>query len=124
MFHCHILRHEDAGMMGQFLVLAPGQQPAPAIPAKPPAPAGHDPGMAGMWAPGRTGRHPKGQRDNMRDGLRKRRVPWSSMEVPRLLGHRHSRIRGGDGVGWQAWQPRLLPRRVADQQRCRLGRPP
>jgi blue copper oxidase len=48
MFHCHILQHEDAGMMGQFLVLAPGQQPAPAMPAKPQAPAGRDPGMAGM----------------------------------------------------------------------------
>ncbi|MRH88997.1 multicopper oxidase domain-containing protein [Nocardia sp. SYP-A9097] len=29
MFHCHLLRHEDQGMMGQFLVLAPGQQPTP-----------------------------------------------------------------------------------------------
>ncbi|MFI6167906.1 multicopper oxidase family protein [Nocardia sp. NPDC051052] len=29
MFHCHLLLHEDHGMMGQFLVLAPGQQPAP-----------------------------------------------------------------------------------------------
>jgi bilirubin oxidase len=26
MFHCHLLRHEDSGMMGQFLVLAPGQK--------------------------------------------------------------------------------------------------
>jgi bilirubin oxidase len=24
MFHCHLLRHEDSGMMGQFLVVAPG----------------------------------------------------------------------------------------------------
>ncbi|QPZ37915.1 multicopper oxidase family protein [Paramicrobacterium chengjingii] len=24
MFHCHLLRHEDAGMMGQFLVMEPG----------------------------------------------------------------------------------------------------
>ncbi len=29
MFHCHLLHHEDQGMMGQFLVLAPGQRPAP-----------------------------------------------------------------------------------------------
>ncbi|WP_067544522.1 multicopper oxidase family protein [Nocardia crassostreae] len=29
MYHCHLLLHEDEGMMGQFLVLAPGQQPAP-----------------------------------------------------------------------------------------------
>lgn len=29
MYHCHLLHHEDQGMMGQFLVLAPGQQPAP-----------------------------------------------------------------------------------------------
>jgi blue copper oxidase len=28
MFHCHVLRHEDAGMMGQFVVVQPGQQPA------------------------------------------------------------------------------------------------
>jgi FtsP/CotA-like multicopper oxidase with cupredoxin domain len=25
MFHCHVLRHEDAGMMGQFVVVEPGQ---------------------------------------------------------------------------------------------------
>ena len=29
MYHCHLLHHEDQGMMGQFLVLAPGQQAAP-----------------------------------------------------------------------------------------------
>ncbi|WP_336082264.1 multicopper oxidase family protein [Nocardia sp. SSK8] len=29
MYHCHLLHHEDQGMMGQFLVLAPGEQPAP-----------------------------------------------------------------------------------------------
>lgn len=29
MYHCHLLHHEDQGMMGQFLVLAPGQQPVP-----------------------------------------------------------------------------------------------
>ncbi len=28
MYHCHLLRHEDQGMMGQFLVVEPGQQPA------------------------------------------------------------------------------------------------
>ena len=27
MYHCHLLRHEDSGMMGQFLV-EPGQEPA------------------------------------------------------------------------------------------------
>jgi FtsP/CotA-like multicopper oxidase with cupredoxin domain len=25
MFHCHLSKHEDGGMMGQFLVVAPGQ---------------------------------------------------------------------------------------------------
>lgn len=25
MFHCHLLRHEDAGMMGQFVVVEPGR---------------------------------------------------------------------------------------------------
>jgi blue copper oxidase len=28
MFHCHILEHEDRGMMGQFVVVKPGQQAA------------------------------------------------------------------------------------------------
>jgi len=28
MFHCHLLWHEDQGMMGQFLVVAPGDEPA------------------------------------------------------------------------------------------------
>ncbi len=29
MYHCHLLLHEDEGMMGQFMVLGPGQRPAP-----------------------------------------------------------------------------------------------
>ncbi|MFC5141676.1 multicopper oxidase family protein [Actinomycetospora rhizophila] len=31
MIHCHMLRHEDDGMMLQFLVVGPGQRPAPVI---------------------------------------------------------------------------------------------
>jgi FtsP/CotA-like multicopper oxidase with cupredoxin domain len=27
MFHCHLLRHEDSGMMGQFVVVEPGVRP-------------------------------------------------------------------------------------------------
>jgi FtsP/CotA-like multicopper oxidase with cupredoxin domain len=27
MFHCHLLRHEDSGMMGQFVVVEPGDRP-------------------------------------------------------------------------------------------------
>lgn len=27
MFHCHVLRHEDEGMMGQFVVVKPGGEP-------------------------------------------------------------------------------------------------
>jgi FtsP/CotA-like multicopper oxidase with cupredoxin domain len=27
MYHCHLLWHEDQGMMGQFLVVEPGQRP-------------------------------------------------------------------------------------------------
>jgi blue copper oxidase len=27
MYHCHLLTHEDGGMMGQFVVLGPGQEP-------------------------------------------------------------------------------------------------
>ncbi|MGB6243614.1 multicopper oxidase family protein [Gordonia sp. (in: high G+C Gram-positive bacteria)] len=29
MYHCHLMLHEDKGMMGQFLVLCPGQRAAP-----------------------------------------------------------------------------------------------
>jgi FtsP/CotA-like multicopper oxidase with cupredoxin domain len=27
MFHCHVLRHEDRGMMGQFVVVERGDEP-------------------------------------------------------------------------------------------------
>lgn len=33
MYHCHLAMHEDQGMMGQFLVLAPGEVPAPTMDA-------------------------------------------------------------------------------------------
>jgi suppressor of ftsI len=26
MYHCHLLRHEDDGMMGQFLLVEPGKE--------------------------------------------------------------------------------------------------
>jgi len=39
MYHCHLLLHEDHGMMGQFLVLAPGQRPAPLPMAMPDMPS-------------------------------------------------------------------------------------
>ncbi len=29
MYHCHLLWHEDSGLMGQFVVVAPGQTPVP-----------------------------------------------------------------------------------------------
>ncbi|MDJ0392449.1 multicopper oxidase domain-containing protein [Rhodococcus sp. G-MC3] len=32
MYHCHLLMHEDQGMMGQFVVVEPGAQPAQTIP--------------------------------------------------------------------------------------------
>ncbi len=32
MFHCHVLRHEDNGMMGQFVVVEPGTEPPDRIP--------------------------------------------------------------------------------------------
>lgn len=35
MLHCHLLRHEDAGMMTQFVVLPPGHTPAPLSPEHP-----------------------------------------------------------------------------------------
>jgi hypothetical protein len=37
MFHCHILEHEDRGMMGQFVVVEPGEEPQP-----PPSAGLHD----------------------------------------------------------------------------------
>jgi FtsP/CotA-like multicopper oxidase with cupredoxin domain len=37
MYHCHVLYHEDQGMMGQYVVAEPGQPPAVN-----PAPAHHD----------------------------------------------------------------------------------
>ncbi|WP_409332418.1 multicopper oxidase family protein [Trujillonella humicola] len=40
MIHCHLLRHEDRGMMAQFVVLDPGQEPG-----RPPA--AHDHGTSG-----------------------------------------------------------------------------
>ena len=27
MYHCHLLRHEDQGMMAQFVVVEPGEDP-------------------------------------------------------------------------------------------------
>ncbi|RKN37822.1 multicopper oxidase family protein [Micromonospora endolithica] len=38
MYHCHLLWHEDNGMMGQFVVVAPGQSPG----RPPTGHAGHD----------------------------------------------------------------------------------
>ena len=32
MYHCHMLNHEDKGMMGQFVVVEPGQQPDLRVP--------------------------------------------------------------------------------------------
>lgn len=44
MYHCHLLHHEDQGMMGQFLLLDPGQQPDPAaLPAADMPPMGDMP---------------------------------------------------------------------------------
>lgn len=31
MYHCHLLQHEDAGMMGQFVVVSPGSTVPPEI---------------------------------------------------------------------------------------------
>ena len=32
MYHCHMLNHEDQGMMGQFVIVEPGQEPDLALP--------------------------------------------------------------------------------------------
>jgi FtsP/CotA-like multicopper oxidase with cupredoxin domain len=29
MYHCHLMRHEDSGMMGQFIIVEPGQKATP-----------------------------------------------------------------------------------------------
>ncbi|MCU1645364.1 MAG: copper oxidase [Nocardia sp.] len=52
MYHCHLLLHEDQGMMGQFLVLAPGQQPAP---MQMDMPGMGETNMPGMEMPGMDG---------------------------------------------------------------------
>lgn len=39
MYHCHILRHEDLGMMGQFVIVEPGTEGA--VPRTIAAPVGH-----------------------------------------------------------------------------------
>jgi FtsP/CotA-like multicopper oxidase with cupredoxin domain len=41
MFHCHLLRHEDNGLMGQFVVVEPGQLPVPPPPPPSDAARGH-----------------------------------------------------------------------------------
>lgn len=43
MYHCHILRHEDAGMMGQFVVVEPGTE-ATTNRTQPTPPSGHGAG--------------------------------------------------------------------------------
>ncbi|WP_405676504.1 multicopper oxidase domain-containing protein [Streptomyces sp. NBC_01511] len=40
MFHCHMLYHEDQGMMGQFVVLGPGERPD-GSPGRTPSHEGH-----------------------------------------------------------------------------------
>jgi hypothetical protein len=40
MFHCHLLTHEDAGMMGQFVVVEPGQEAG-----RPPTGSSHNHGQ-------------------------------------------------------------------------------
>lgn len=42
MYHCHLLYHEDSGLMGQFVVVAPGQTPTP-----PPDPYDNGPSATG-----------------------------------------------------------------------------
>ncbi|MGO1803006.1 MAG: multicopper oxidase domain-containing protein, partial [Microbacteriaceae bacterium] len=35
MYHCHMLLHEDEGMMGQFVVIEPGDEDEVAVPERP-----------------------------------------------------------------------------------------
>ena len=41
MVHCHLLQHEDQGMMAQFVVLAPGDRPGDVSSEAPAPPASH-----------------------------------------------------------------------------------
>jgi suppressor of ftsI len=40
MYHCHLLRHEDKGMMGQFVIVEPGTEES--VPRRLPAGQHHD----------------------------------------------------------------------------------
>ncbi|MGB3330555.1 MAG: multicopper oxidase domain-containing protein [Thermomicrobiales bacterium] len=44
MYHCHLLRHEDNGMMGQFVVVEPGTEAITPMTMETPAGHGHDHG--------------------------------------------------------------------------------
>ena len=44
MFHCHLLLHEDVGVMGQFMVVRPGQTPVPPTTDAVTTSHGHDAG--------------------------------------------------------------------------------
>ena len=69
MYHCHMLLHEDSGMMGQFVIVGPGEKPDVYVP--PEAHAGHGkttPGEAGAAGHGHsTGArgNPGGFQDNL-----------------------------------------------------------
>ena len=72
MYHCHILRHEDEGMMGQFLVVEPGTEAehararsrrrAAATPVTRPEPATSCPPWRARWWRARPRRPPAGPR--------------------------------------------------------------
>lgn len=57
MYHCHLLLHEDMGIMGQFVVIRPGQKVTP-----PPRPPSHNL-MPGMPTPGAPSVSPPASHD-------------------------------------------------------------
>jgi hypothetical protein len=70
MFHCHLLRHEDQGMMGQFVVVDPAAAPGT---AGRPAPGDLLPGVSDDV--GHQGDHASTSDDASRGGTGPRRSP-------------------------------------------------
>ncbi|MFJ1511889.1 multicopper oxidase family protein [Cellulosimicrobium funkei] len=61
MFHCHLLTHEDRGMMGQLVVVAPGEQAPSRLDAPDGSPhRGHDAAPLGGTGPRSLVRDPHG----------------------------------------------------------------
>ena len=67
MYHCHMLLHEDSGMMGQFVIVKPGEKPNVHVPANAHTPHGlrTTPGAAGTKETTGARGNPGGFQDNL-----------------------------------------------------------